>query len=77
MVNQDFVKPEERDRYSDLKVMKSAAGWYIGTTHTDGKTGFTEPGTRDSDYFNTEHKAIILLAYIEGSGDTTALRPHP
>ena len=42
--------------YSDLMVLRSAAGWYIGTTFYNHE-GFIEPGTRESEYFATEEKA--------------------
>ena len=54
---------EEHEQYSDLKVMRSAAGWYIGTTrhHPDG---FVDPGSRDSDYFRKKEEAEHYLATI-------------
>jgi hypothetical protein len=59
--NADYIPEEEKKGYSDLKVMKSAAGYYIGTTFTDD-TGFTEPGSRDSEYFDTRELADAALA---------------
>ena len=46
----------DQGRYSELKVLQSAAGYYVGTvyTHIDS---FEEPGSRDSDYFGTEDAA--------------------
>ena len=46
--------------YSQLQVKHSAAGYYLGTTHTDSD-GFTEPGTRESGYFITEEEAEHAL----------------
>ena len=47
----------DKDRYSDLQVLQSGAGYYIGTTYSN-KKGFTEPGTRDSEeYFRTHELA--------------------
>ena len=51
--------------YSDLKVMRSSAGYYIGTlfTHSSksGYPGLEEPGTRESQYFPTEVHALQAL----------------
>lgn len=47
--------------YSPLKVMKSAAGYYVGTSHTDPTYGFEEPGSRDSGYFGTSAEAQAWL----------------
>lgn len=62
----------EKTGYSDLKVMQSAAGYYIGTTYTDPKDGFTEPGSRDSDYFRTHEEAEKYLKMLESEGDDFA-----
>jgi len=50
------IPPDEPGVVSDPKVMKSAAGYYVGTdfTHPDG---FVEPNTRDSGYFKTKEAA--------------------
>ena len=47
-----YDKPNE-SKYSDLQVMKSGAGWYIGTIYT-GDEGYPEPGSRDTPYFPTK-----------------------
>lgn len=47
--------------YSPLKVMKSAAGYYVGTTHTDPTYRFEEPGSRDSGYFGSREDAQAWL----------------
>lgn len=54
----------ERARYSDLQVLQSAAGWYIGTVYT-AEEGWQEPGSRDSDYYPTEERAKFALTYLE------------
>jgi hypothetical protein len=67
----DYIPEEEKSGYSDLKVMKSAAGFFIGTTYTD-ESGFTEPGSRDSGYFKTHAEAEAAL--VTGEWDQ---REHP
>jgi len=63
---------QERLRYSELCVMKSAAGYYIGTWYKNGD-GFEEPGSRDRmEYFSTSHEAQEAL----DSGNWTQ-REHP
>ena len=51
---------DEKEGYSDLKVLRSNAGWYIGTIFTD-KDGSKEPGSRDSQYFKTRDEAVRAL----------------
>ena len=46
--------------YSKLKVLSSAAGYYIGRQFTDAE-GVTEPGTRESDYYPSYEVAENLL----------------
>jgi hypothetical protein len=42
--------------YSDLRVLRSAAGWYVGTIYCpDSKT--EEPGSRDTGYFASKEEA--------------------
>jgi hypothetical protein len=51
--------------YSELQVLRSAAGFYIGTTYTDTENGWAEPGSRDSDYFVHKEQAMMALAKLE------------
>lgn len=58
--------PVNEHKYSDLQVLKSAAGYYIGTIFTNGEDdefpGLEEPGSRDSyDYYPTEEAAKHAL----------------
>lgn len=46
--------------YSKLKVLESAAGFYLGTMHRD-LDGFEEPGSRESGYFGTFQEADDAL----------------
>ena len=41
--------------YSELKVLKSAAGYYLGTTYQG------MPGSRESGYFKTKEEAEYAL----------------
>lgn len=66
MVEQaDYIPEDEKVGFSDLQVMQSGAGYYIGTIYTDPKDGFTEPGSRDSDYCATREEAEKLLARMQ------------
>jgi hypothetical protein len=58
-----LVDPANEARYSDLQVLKSAAGYYVGTIYSDGQYG--EPGSRDTDYFPTKKAANVALALLE------------
>ena len=52
--------------YSDLQVLESAAGFYIGTIfNVDGVTTRPEPGSRDSTYFPHLIQAQTALDYLE------------
>lgn len=42
--------------YSKLRVLRSAAGYYIGRIF-EGKDGFMEPGSRESGYYPDEASA--------------------
>ena len=54
---------EDKAAYSEMKVMRSPAGWYVGTTVTE--FGRECPGSRDSGYFATEAEAAGFLAMVE------------
>ena len=47
----------ERLKYTELQVLRSFKGWYIGSLYDMG-----EPGTRDSEYFLSEDAARVALA---------------
>lgn len=76
-LNQSWIKDPEN--YSDLKVMNTGAGYYIGTSYTDPEGGgFTEPGSRDTGYFKTREEAEEHLAMIEAHPNPSQfLRLHP
>lgn len=68
-----------KEGYSDLQVLKSNAGYYIGTIYT-GHDGFREPGSRDSDYFGTKDAAQLFLDHLLKQRPEVAaqfLRTHP
>ena len=53
---------------SAFKVLKSGAGWYIGTTHIDEEYGYEEPYSRESLYFATKAQAEAALdKWYEGN----------
>ncbi len=61
--------------YSDMQVMQSPAGYYIGTTfeHTSGDyKGLVEPGSRESEYFGSREEAEAALRDM-----TFNQRPNP
>jgi hypothetical protein len=47
-------------KYGELEVLKSAAGWYIGTVFYND-AGYTEPGSRESGYYDTKEAAQLDL----------------
>lgn len=38
--------------FSELKVMQSAAGWYLGTTFKDEEEPWETPGSRETHYMS-------------------------
>ncbi len=52
--------------YGPLQVLKSAAGFYVGTLFNEGteEHPFLIPGSRDSDYFPTFNRAKSYLDYV-------------
>lgn len=55
-----WINRQEKDGYSDLKILHSNAGYYVGTIYKE-----MLPGTRDSEYFKTEAEAKVFLATVE------------
>lgn len=58
----------EKTGYSELQVLQSGGGYYIGTMYNgiDEYGPFEEPGSRDSDYFKTYEAAERYLRILEG-----------
>lgn len=54
--------------YSSLKVLKSAAGWYVGTFYYDAEYKYWAPGSRDSGYFCTQEAAAFHLKALNYHG---------
>lgn len=63
---------EEDERVSELKVMRSNAGYYIGTTYMEeyGEV----PNTRETGYFRTKEEAIKALSDYKVTGLLTKQR---
>ena len=57
------IVKSEQEYYSDLQVMRSAAGWYIGTIYRNNHD--QGPGSRDTGYFDTEEDAKFALQIME------------
>ena len=81
--NADYI--EDKEKYSELQVLSSMGGYYVGTIYTNHKAfsdGFytrPEPGSRDTNYFKTYQEAEDFLKELE-SGSKEALnklRTHP
>lgn len=66
----DYIPADEKKNYSDVQVLKSGAGYYLGTLHQErdsaGNLLYEEPGSRDSDgYFPTPEAAAKALRAME------------
>lgn len=69
----------DKNRYTDLMVLQSGAGYYIGTLYNN-PDGYQEPGSRDSDYFATQEEAEQALGAMSALGPDMAkqrFRQHP
>lgn len=64
----------DKGNYTELMVLRSAAGWYVGTLYND-PAGFQDAGSRDSNYFATEAEARDYLKTIEDDDAPTRLTP--
>lgn len=77
-----FAPTAVKGEYSPLRVLRSAAGFYVGTIFqefdAEGKVVFEEPGSRDTGYFATEELASAFLADMEdGDFDEDNIRLFP
>ena len=63
-----------KNGYSELTVLSSAAGYYVGTMYNEydesGVLRWQEPGSRDSDYFDTHEQAEKYLRLLESTNET-------
>jgi hypothetical protein len=65
VIKANYIAEDDKANYSDLQVLESSAGHYVGTIYT-GEDG-EEPGSRDSEYFpNREEAEAALTAMIAG-----------
>ena len=62
---------KDKGNYTELKVCRSGAGYYIGTMYNN-PDGYQEPGSRDSEYFRTFKEAEEALR-----GESWNQRTHP
>jgi len=66
-VSEKTPDDEREEGFTELQVLQSAAGYYIGRMHwntSDGKDtfgSFWEPGSRETDYYTTRETAQKLL----------------
>jgi hypothetical protein len=49
---------------SNLQVMRSAAGFYVGQSYLNRQSGYWEPWSRESEYFETHGDAQAYLNFI-------------
>ena len=75
--NASYIKDEDRSHYTDLQVLRSGAGWYVGTLFWDAEYEFWDAGSRDSDYFGSKEEAERFLEVVSGVGLPGCLREHP
>lgn len=76
VMNMESISREEKARYSDLQVLQSPAGFYVGTIYTEDD-GSQTPGSRDSGYFTDEQLAKDFLTDAIKHNDRANLRSKP
>ena len=54
---------------SELKVMKSAAGYYLGRSYKDREVNVDLPYSRESDYFDTHDLAQDFLDHLNNHNE--------
>ena len=54
----------ESSNYSRLQILRSPAGYYLGTIYIDPDHLFEEPGSRDTTYFPRIEDAIRALEFM-------------
>lgn len=59
-----IIKDDGKSYYTELQVLKSPAGYYIGTLYWDAEMKFWDAGSRDSDYYITKEEAEKDLANL-------------
>ena len=69
----DYIPEQQKNGYTELQALKSAAGFYIGTMYVED--GFEMPGSRDSGYFATKAEAEEHLRAITQDGAPTRMEP--
>lgn len=69
MIDSKFKHDSNGDMVTDLQVMQSAAGYYIGRSYWDEEFGFEGPYSRESGYYATSDEAEAEL-----SGQTFEVR---
>jgi len=57
----------EDSNVSEFKIMRSAAGWYVGTTYNED--GYEVPNSRETGYFGSEAEAAQALAHWNTTGE--------
>jgi hypothetical protein len=67
----------EKDSYTDLQVLQSGAGYYVGTMYHDKEGNYDEPGSRDSRYFKTKEEAATWLSDLEAGRPVEEQRFRP
>jgi hypothetical protein len=58
-----YINQPEKERYSELLVLRSGSAYYLGTFYT-GTDGFVEPGSRDTSYVETKSQAELALRVL-------------
>ena len=69
---------EDNPCISEFQVMRTGAGWYIGTIYTHDGTemeeGVTEANSRETDYFDSEVEAKVSLETYTDTGVLPRMR---
>lgn len=78
IMSASYIPDEEKSNYTEMEILESAAGYYIGTRYWDAELKFWDAGSRDSAYFATYEEAEKFLKMVEKvTNPTEYLRVQP
>jgi len=72
---EQYADEQSEHLYTELQVLQSAAGYYVGTLYKED-FGLV-PGSRDSDYFATAEEAEKYLQSLLNNDPEERYRRHP
>lgn len=70
-----YTPLQDKENYSDLIVLRSIEGYYIGTLYNDPVYG-TAPGSRDTSYLVSKSQAELALRTLQQTANDMPGQPE-